>query len=781
MADSQLRKLARDVAELKRFMIRSKQTRLANSTIEGGAIQATDDTGTLTMVVGTQFDGTNTTAVVVGPTPPAPSAPVVTIEAGLLRIYWDGTFVGGSVAPMDFARVLVYAEPASSYTVPDPIDSQYVVGELTSATGSEITAGLSGGVAYKVWFYTWTQAGKFSASSAIIDATPGVMVDEALIAAKSAIYRQPTAPWPNAPGHLDDIGDLWFDTTPTDGPESDVVSWSVASNVVTLTTDDVHGLAPGNPISASGVDVTVDGNYTVIATPTTTTLTYAKVTANIGTTLAPAGAVVQGLGIGGPLNHAYIWDGATWNDAQDADIDAVSTLLGGMAVQVSTNQADIDQAAADLATLAVTAQDAYNQAYAADGRVSISDYEPGPDDIYQLDALGNPAVDGTGKPIFKKDGSMWITRTRDRQNLCTNPSFEVNTTDWAVGTNITSITRTAAAGALVADGGFVLRVVNNATVGVHTVRWIKAAYGTAVLEGQVVTMSGYARQHAGTAGAFTCGIEWLTAGGAVISTTTGPSVTLSTTAHARAYASGAAPATAVWARPIFNMPTASATWDLDAVLIEFSTRLGRYFDGGSEGGSWVGAVENSVSNLDGNAIIRLFTLEDSSWTEKFWTAETINSVNVSSLRSGIGYVRPPTLAATAMDGALLGDGTVAIDKIFVNSVVAYEAIAQGDLVCVTNIGGLALMRKARADMLDVEATHYTLAAVAVGDLGKAFKYGYNPYLVSATPGRAFLSATAPGKVTSAPPQEVGTVVQQVGTCVNGTTLNFDPAMPIAIV
>ena len=48
---------------------------------------------------------------------------------------------------------------------------------------------------------------------------------------------------------------------------------------------------------------------------------------------------------------------------------------------------------------------------------------------------------------------------------------------------------------------------------------------------------------------------------------------------------------------------------LDAVLAENSNRLGRYFDGSSQGGEWLGAEEESQSELDGGAVIRLFEMK----------------------------------------------------------------------------------------------------------------------------------------------------------------------------
>jgi tetrahydromethanopterin S-methyltransferase subunit B len=84
---------------------------------------------------------------------------------------------------------------------------------------------------------------------------------------------------------------------PTPAAKS-VSNKSLTSNVATLTTSTAHGIAVGSAIVVAGVDATFNGSYTVIATPTTTTLTYAKINANIvsavatGTVTAPTDDVL---------------------------------------------------------------------------------------------------------------------------------------------------------------------------------------------------------------------------------------------------------------------------------------------------------------------------------------------------------------------------------------------------------------------------------------------------------------------------------------------------------
>lgn len=60
-----------------------------------------------------------------------------------------------------------------------------------------------------------------------------------------------------------------------------VVNKSLTSNVATLTTATAHGLTTGMVVNVEGVDAVFDGTYTLTGAPTTTTLTYAKVSANV--------------------------------------------------------------------------------------------------------------------------------------------------------------------------------------------------------------------------------------------------------------------------------------------------------------------------------------------------------------------------------------------------------------------------------------------------------------------------------------------------------------------
>jgi hypothetical protein len=65
---------------------------------------------------------------------------------------------------------------------------------------------------------------------------------------------------------------------------------ALTSNVATLTTSVVHGFTTGDTVVITGVDSTFNGTFTIASTPTTTTFTYSKVAANVGSTaVSPLG------------------------------------------------------------------------------------------------------------------------------------------------------------------------------------------------------------------------------------------------------------------------------------------------------------------------------------------------------------------------------------------------------------------------------------------------------------------------------------------------------------
>lgn len=75
---------------------------------------------------------------------------------------------------------------------------------------------------------------------------------------------------------------------------------ALTSNIATITTSAVHGLAVGDVITIAGVDATLDGTWVVASMPTTTTFTFAFTTTNItSAAVSPNGVLTETHNLGG--------------------------------------------------------------------------------------------------------------------------------------------------------------------------------------------------------------------------------------------------------------------------------------------------------------------------------------------------------------------------------------------------------------------------------------------------------------------------------------------------
>jgi hypothetical protein len=69
---------------------------------------------------------------------------------------------------------------------------------------------------------------------------------------------------------------------------------SLTSNVATLTTAAAHGFTVGQTVVVAGVDATLNGTYTILGTPSATSITYAKTATDIASTVvSPTGTAVR--------------------------------------------------------------------------------------------------------------------------------------------------------------------------------------------------------------------------------------------------------------------------------------------------------------------------------------------------------------------------------------------------------------------------------------------------------------------------------------------------------
>lgn len=460
----------------------------------------------------------------------------------------------------------------------------------------------------------------------------------------------------------------------------------------------------------------------------------------------------------------------------------VEQALIDLRTEVSTNSGELDtilgteDEAGRLHNVEETAQQARNLANTADGRVSMSDYEPAPEDVSYVatDPDGNPILDDLGNPVLvdRTEGSIWFTRTRERVNLITNPSFETDFTG-IVTTNLT-IARVAHPDA--PAGSYVLELTNNTTAGMHYISDDNDGARFPVTPSAAYTASVFAEGVSGDNTGVYVQIDWYDSTGTLIVASTGTPVDLVTDdwstvgGSQRPYVTAIAPDNAATATVRVVHPNISAVWRVDGLMLEMSNILGRYFDGSLYAARWgedgAGTAHNAESHLIGGIITKVFELDDGAWVEKVFMGDTLVDLDASQITHGW------------MDGERIQDRSIPIDKIAGVPCTALQALAAGDLVHITNENGS--FQAAKASAADsIEAHGFVLESVALGAIAYVYSHGYNPFMVDLEPGTQFLSTT-PGAVSATPPQDVGTMVQRVGSAVGDSVLNFVQGDPIFI-
>jgi hypothetical protein len=115
-----------------------------------------------------------------------------------------------------------------------------------------------------------------------------------------------------------------------------------------------------------------------------------------------------------------------------------------------------------------------------------------------------------------------------------------------------------------------------------------------------------------------------------------------------------------------------------------------------------------------------------------------------------------------------------------SSIVASEALADGDFVNVWNNSGVFNVRKADGSTTGKEAHGFVLAAVASAGTALVYFEGSNTHLTGLTAGDQYLSATTAGKSTATPPSGSGQVIQQLGVATSATSIKFAPLAPIVL-
>ncbi|NHN55766.1 hypothetical protein G9U51_08250 [Calidifontibacter sp. DB0510] len=298
MTDPRVRRLAREIADLRKAQAAQNAPQLAASSIEDGAIEAYDRDGQLTLRVGLQHDGTHTNAVLAGPPPPAPAGLTATGGQLSATATWDGTFVGGAVAPMDLARIEVHTTTAAVLLPDTGPGSQTRVGTIEAPAGASVTFAAAPGEVW-VWLVARSQAGKVSPPAGPAKVTVTSAVDPAIFAQLTKDLEAARARLADAEQRLT-AAQAELDAN--DGRITQALA-DIAANKTAIS-DAMAGLA------AAQVDLYQPGGT---VDQIKTTLTAAQVTADAAQTTASGKNQILWSTADAPVSAAGTRTGDVWN------------------------------------------------------------------------------------------------------------------------------------------------------------------------------------------------------------------------------------------------------------------------------------------------------------------------------------------------------------------------------------------------------------------------------------------------------------------------------------
>jgi len=380
------------------------------------------------------------------------------------------------------------------------------------------------------------------------------------------------------------------------------------------------------------------------------------------------------------------------------------------------------------------------------------------------------------------EGSIWYTRTRARQNQCTNPSFEINTTGWAA-----VATAPVRLDPVIPDdpfnpltpvsGNWIVELTNTGAAGDHRYEWAGGAPGLPVQAGETWSSTGFAQLMSGSGDGAYASVRFYNSGGGLVDEIEGEAIALAVADWRELKVSAEVPAGAVtMAAVVLHNPNPGAVWRVDGGLVEKAEFTGRYFDGDFYDSVWGDGVhgtasavwQQSISTMEGGKIISVYELNDGKWVRLDFTGSTQYDANAADLTSG--YLSPDRIA----------DDSLPPVKIKGTPMRVSDAVAAGNFVNVWDNGGLFFIRPAQADVEGKEAHGFVRSAGAAGAVVTMWSSGYNEFVSGMVPGSVFLSSTVAGRATKAVPQNAGNVVQQLGTAVNDTTIHYNPAPRILL-
>jgi hypothetical protein len=414
------------------------------------------------------------------------------------------------------------------------------------------------------------------------------------------------------------------------------------------------------------------------------------------TAVVPATAVTVAPGVSSPsVANADVWqvDAALLEVAPGLDTYIEGTSTGGVA---RLTLDDVGGMTMPIGGLIVVTR--VGAPY--DGTWTVSSFsEVAPWTVsYHIAEAADPAhaVDGVGANTLikgREPGSMWYTRTRARQNHCSNPSFELDLAGWtSTGTGTFTRELTDVSVPIPGTGTHDARALNTAAAELHSISWDGGIPGFPVSEGQSWAITVFARLESGSGVGSYVSLRYYDAAAGLVEHFNSPPVTLLTDEWVELKVAAPVPSGGIVAYlggiQVVN-PNASAVWRINAALIEQEEATGRYFDGDSYDAVWDGAPHASTSHLVGGKITAVYELYDGAWLPLDFTGSTQYDSDASDLTTGI--LDPDRIAYNSLPPY----------KLLTNSMRVSDAVRYGMLVNTWDNNGVFFVRPAQAGAMNL--------------------------------------------------------------------------------
>ena len=217
------------------------------------------------------------------------------------------------------------------------------------------------------------------------------------------------------------------------------------NNVATLTTSAAHGLVVGDTVNVTGVDSSFNGNgFTVATVPTPTTFTYANSGSNLTPATAATGSVSNtssiSLGRDNPvLNGIPVIEGTSYKFSYYAASDSNGNLIADvfwynyLGQQIASPIQGTGYGTTGVYQRIEQTLTAPTGAVYAGLRIVFTTQNSYNIDLIQF----APAATATS---FDEARGLDIFLEAKKVNICSNPSFEVDTNTWTTNSTKTRVT-----------------------------------------------------------------------------------------------------------------------------------------------------------------------------------------------------------------------------------------------------------------------------------------------------------------------------------------------------